>query len=163
MKHREGNLIDLFKDGDFDVIIHGCNCGHNMGSGIAKTIREEFPSAYDADCTSAKWDLDKMGTFTFAEVPQGFIVNAYTQYHWVGKGVLCDYEAVDKVFSRVKDVFGNQGRRFGVPAIGAGRAGGDWNVIKGIIESHLGDEDVTFVEFTGFDPRGNFRRNMRGN
>ncbi len=30
-----GDLIDLAKNGNFDVIIHGCNCFRTMGVGIA--------------------------------------------------------------------------------------------------------------------------------
>lgn len=38
MKVITGNLIKLAINGDFDVIIHGCNCFCKMGAGIAKQI-----------------------------------------------------------------------------------------------------------------------------
>lgn len=40
-----GDLIQLALAGQFDVIIHGCNCFCTMGAGIAKAIRQEFPEA----------------------------------------------------------------------------------------------------------------------
>jgi O-acetyl-ADP-ribose deacetylase (regulator of RNase III) len=39
--------------------------------------------------------------------------------------------------------------RIGYPAIGAGLAGGDWEVISSIIEEELKGEDHTFVKFIG--------------
>ncbi len=35
MKEITGNLITLGLAGDFEVIIHGCNCFNTMGSGVA--------------------------------------------------------------------------------------------------------------------------------
>ena len=37
------------------------------------------------------------------------------------------------------------GKRIGLPKIGAGLAGGDWNVIQKIIEEELPGENVTIV------------------
>jgi O-acetyl-ADP-ribose deacetylase (regulator of RNase III) len=37
------------------------------------------------------------------------------------------------------------GKRIGLPQIGAGLAGGDWNIISKIIEDELKGEDVTIV------------------
>ena len=42
----KGDLIKLAIKGDFDVIIHGCNCFCTMGAGIAKSIKTAFPEAY---------------------------------------------------------------------------------------------------------------------
>lgn len=163
MKHVKGDLIELFKQGEFDVIIHGCNCGCNMGDGIAKTIRDQFPEAFEADLATPKWSRGKLGTISFVATSLGDIVNAYTQYHWRGRGPngpLCEYDALASAFAEVRTKYGGKGLRFGIPAIGAGRAGGDWEVISEIIDRELSDEDVTFVEFSGEDIRGNFRVNM---
>lgn len=176
MKHIKGDLIALFKEGRFDIIVHGCNCGGTMGDGIAKTIATEFPEALEVDRATRLWDRTKLGTYSkvsvFLEIPSstpkhGVIINAYTQYHWRGKGPnggpLCEYDALRSVFQGLKEEFGGCGRAFGVPAIGAARAGGDWNVIRGIIDEELWGEDVTFVEYfnASADPRGNYKRNMR--
>ena len=40
-----------------------------------------------------------------------------------------------------------KGNKIGLPLIGAGLAGGDWNVIEKIIEKELKDMDVTIVKF----------------
>ena len=99
MKSIQGDLIKLALDKKFDVIIHGCNCQCQMGAGIAKTIKNKFPEAYHADCESQKGDRTKLGTITTATVNrdghQITIVNAYTQFHWRGKGVKADYQAIE--------------------------------------------------------------------
>ena len=49
MKTIKGDLIKLAKEGNFDLIIHGCNCFCTMEAGFDKAIRAEFPEAYEAD------------------------------------------------------------------------------------------------------------------
>nr|WKN39669.1 macro domain-containing protein [Tunicatimonas sp. TK19036] len=149
MKKVKGDLIALALEGEFDVIVHGCNCQCVMGKGIAKTIKTRFPAAYQADLKTKKGDRDKLGTISFATVDSAeqklTIVNAYTQFDWRGKGSKVDYEAIKSCFTRIKDKF--SGLRIGYPAIGAGLAGGDWNRIAATIDEVLKGEDHTFVEF----------------
>ena len=63
-----GDLIKLALTGEFDVIIHGCNCQCAMGAGIAKAIKSTFPEAYQADGETEEGSRDKLGTISFAEV-----------------------------------------------------------------------------------------------
>ena len=151
MRIVQGDLIELAVNGDFDLIIHGCNCFCTMGAGIAKQIKKTFPEAYDADRATRKGDRSKLGTITIATITRGdhplVVVNAYTQYDWRGSGVLVDYKSVRSVMRSVKQEF--SGNRIGYPKIGAGLAGGDWNTIKGIIGEELVGEDHTLVEFSG--------------
>ena len=145
----QGDLIKLALDGKFDVIIHGCNCQCTMGAGIAKTIKTIFPEAYDADLETAKGDREKLGTISAATVERDgheiTVVNGYTQFHYRGKGVLADYDAIRSVMNAVKSQF--SGKRIGYPKIGAGLAGGDWEQIVSVIDDELKGEDHTFVEF----------------
>ncbi|MGI0117482.1 macro domain-containing protein [Zooshikella sp. RANM57] len=149
MKEICGDLIKLAMDGEFDVIIHGCNCQCQMGKGIALTIKKLFPDAYAADCETEKSSKGKLGTYSFAEVENSghhfTIVNAYTQFHWRGTGVKADYEAIRKVMVAVKKQF--TGLRIGYPLIGAGLAGGDWARISQIIDQELEGENHTLVRF----------------
>jgi O-acetyl-ADP-ribose deacetylase (regulator of RNase III) len=144
-----GDLLRFALDGRFDVIVHGCNCQCAMGKGIALSIKQQFPEAYEADLRTAKGDRAKLGTVSTAEVerpPARFtVVNAYTQFHWRGEGVLADYDAVRFAFGVIKRQFA--GRRIGYPKIGAGLAKGDWNTIAAIIDEVLKAEDHTLVEF----------------
>ena len=149
MQKIKGDLIQLALEGEFDVIIHGCNCFCTMGAGIAKQIKSTFPEAYQADLQTEKGNQSKMGdiSWTKVETPKGelIIVNGYTQVHWKGSGRKVDYDAVRAVFQKVKQQF--SGFRIAYPAIGAGLAGGNWAIISAIIEEELNGEDHTFVEF----------------
>lgn len=147
MKVIEGDLILMALKGDFDVIVHGCNCYCTMGAGIAKGIKKHFPEAYKADLKTEKGARTKLGTFSFAKtkVNSLIVVNAYTQYHWKGNGRKVDYDAVRSVFKGIKEHF--SGNKIAYPAIGAGLAGGDWKTIAQIIEEELEGEEHTFVVF----------------
>jgi O-acetyl-ADP-ribose deacetylase (regulator of RNase III) len=142
-----GDLIDQALNGDYDVIVQGCNCMCQMGKGIALTIKTVFPEAYTADCTTIKGDITKLGTITTATVSvKGkplTIVNGYTQYNWKGDGVLADVEAIKQVMLTVKNLY--QGLKIGIPLIGAGLAKGDWATIQPVIEDVMQGEDLTVV------------------
>ncbi len=149
MKIIKGDLIKLALEGKFDVIIHGCNCFCTMGAGIAKGIKSEFPEAYEADLKTEKGNKDKLGTYSNAITERNgykiIIINAYTQYHYKGRRMKADYEAIRSVFKKIKSNY--PGRKIGYPKIGAGLAGGDWNIISEIIEEELKNENHVLVEF----------------
>ena len=140
MRILEVDLIQLALKGEFDLIIHGCNCFCTMGAGIAKTIKDNFPEAYEAD---------KLGKISFAAVERNgyeiVVVNGYTQYSPSGSGVLVEYEAVRGVMQTVKNMF--SGKTIGYPLIGAGLARGDWKIISDIIKEELFGEFHTLVEY----------------
>jgi len=149
MKTVKGDLIKLAIKGEFDIIIHGCNCFCTMGAGTAKAIKAEFPEAFKADQGTEKGDKSKLGSFTHATTVRNghsiTVINAYTQFNYRGKGLKADYDAIRDVFKELKSQFA--GKRFGFPLIGAGLAGGDWEIISEIISEELQGEDFTLVEF----------------
>lgn len=149
MRVLHGNLLTLAAAGTFDVIIHGCNCFNTMGAGIAKSIQQQFPAALAADEATEKGSRTKLGDYSKATVDCAghslTIVNAYTQYHWMGKRKLADYDAIRNVFAKVKQDF--SGKKIGYPLLGAGLAGGDWEVISKIINEELEGENHTLVKF----------------
>ena len=152
MRTIHGDIIRLAKEGAFDVIAHGCNCFHTMGGGLAAQVKRHFPEAYEADLETAYGDRAKLGTCSIAvaATPSGevTIVNAYTQFQpSMGGGVDVDYDAVRHAMVWLKAHYTR--RRIGLPQIGAGLAGGDWNRIQAIMADELGDEDVSIVIFSG--------------
>lgn len=172
MKYVEGDIFELAEQGYFDYVIHGCNCQNTMGSGIARTVRDKYQKAYEADMVTRKGDLDKLGHFThayigakiesmgphvrgFKKLTEGFtIINAYTQEGFLPRGVNMinlDYKALKSVFKGIKLCFDTSPsgvNRFAIPLIGAGRGGGDWSVIEEIIDS-VGIVDLTCVRYNG--------------
>ena len=157
LNHMTGNLLDLAEDGEFNVIVHGCNCHHTMGSGIAREIRERYPQAYEADLTTKKSDRSKLGTYTAAEADDFIIINAYTQYDFMPRGQdHFEYEAFKKILDdlveRAKASVGITVLNFGFPYIGMGLAGGEPARIINMLEEFAKqvepyDATVTLVKF----------------
>lgn len=130
---------------DCDILLQQSNCKSTMGSGIAKQIKEKFPEVYNADCDSPLKPTQKLGHYTFAEVQNGSkmieVVNLYGQLNY-GREKKCytDYEALrSAIFSYLENLQIRKGNltnmKIGVPKyMGCARAGGDWNVVKDILE-----------------------------
>jgi O-acetyl-ADP-ribose deacetylase (regulator of RNase III) len=147
MRIIKGDIIKLALDGQFDVIVHGCNCFHTMGAGVAKQIKTMFPAAYKADLMTKYGDKSKLGTYSIASVDNLKILNAYTQYDFSGSGIKVHYSAIKSVFSAIKSQY--SGKRIGYPKIGAGLAGGNWGIISEIIDKELEGEDHALVVYLG--------------
>jgi O-acetyl-ADP-ribose deacetylase (regulator of RNase III) len=160
MKHTEGDLLALARAGEFDIIVHGCNCFCTMGSGIARQIREEYPEAYAADCNTRSGDMEKLGTYTSvtskfgANLGAGFtIVNAYTQYDYNRPSNNLDvfeYASFEVILRKLAHRWPY--RRYGFPYIGMGLARGNPQRIMGMLEWFSDQIDsnggtVTLVKF----------------
>lgn len=143
-----GDLLALAKEGRFDVVVHGCNCYHTMGAGIARQIKTQFPAAYQADLRTPYAAKDKLGTISQASIARDnatcfVVVNGYTQFGFGSNRQEADYTAIRNVMRQVKAEF--SGLRIGYPAIGAGLGGGDWGVIARIIDEELIGENHALV------------------
>ena len=151
MKEVTGDLVDMLHWREFDVGIHGCNCFHHMKSGIAKSMVDTFPGVAEADLYESVYaNEEKLGSFTSRTFTGDLlgdvtIINAYTQFTYSRTKMVADYDAIRRVFRRIKLIFGGQELTFGIPKIGAGLAGGDWEVISKIIEEEMEGEDLTLV------------------
>lgn len=162
----EGDLIQLAKEGRFDVITHGCNCLSNMGAGIAPQMAKAFgvdkfwmeswgPTISKLGCIdyetfvigeNAIWSIEDADNKL--NEPELIVVNSYTQFrygknHTDGVSKPLDYEALTLCMRKINQEF--SGKHIGLPKIGAGLAGGDWNRIKKIIQTELKDMQVSVV------------------
>jgi O-acetyl-ADP-ribose deacetylase (regulator of RNase III) len=154
LKHAKGNLLDLAEAGEFDVILHGANCFNTMGGGIAREIRERYPAAALMDDNTIRGDYNKLGNYTevFPEFTNGkfTILNCYTQYDMSQGNDVFEYAAFELILQKLTFVY--PGKRFGLPYIGMGLAGGDKTVIIQMIEDFaervaLEGGSVTLVQF----------------
>ena len=145
----KGDLLKLADTGIFDVIVHGCNCFHSMGAGIAPQIANKYSGVRDADFQTPHGDISKLGSYSevtnMTEYGGLTVINAYTQFSTGGFAV--SYDAIDKVFKQIaRDC--DKSLSIGYPMIGAGLAGGDWDIIKVIIDKALDGFNHTVVEYT---------------
>ena len=141
-----GDLIHLAKKGTFDVIAHGCNCFSNMGAGLAVPMNLHFDvSQFPMELQGPS--VEKLGNIDYKVVEKDgvafTVVNAYTQFYPSVRLKPLDYEAITLCMRKMNVVF--KDKHIGLPQIGAGLAGGDWNRIKEIIQTELTDCEVTVV------------------
>jgi O-acetyl-ADP-ribose deacetylase (regulator of RNase III) len=135
MKTVKGDLIQLGKDNEFDIIMHGCNCYNTMGAGVAYQIQANFPDAKLADDETVRGDAGKLGTYTIGMSGRLVILNCYTQFG-MSRGEAEDvfeYNAFERVLDKIQYRFGKW--RIGMPMIGMGLAGGDKDRILAMIEN----------------------------
>ncbi len=152
-KEIEGDLIVLAKEGKFNVITHGCNCFCTMGSGIAPQMAKAFGcNNFAMEDKKYRGEINKLGQIDYEEIEihhaSGHhslinVVNSYTQYNYDAKTKPFDYEAFTLCMRKINRLFKSQ--IIGLPQIGAGLAGGDWKIIKSIIQNELVDCNIIVV------------------
>jgi len=142
IKYTQGDLV-RDAERDFDVIGHGCNCFNNMGAGIAKDVRIQYPGAYKVDVATQMGSKDKLGKYTKWDGENITILNLYTQWKYGNSERNADYDAIRNCMKSIKEDY--SGKKIGLPLIGAGLAQGDWGIISKIIEEELIGEDVTIM------------------
>lgn len=159
MKYIQGDLIALFKQGEFDVIAHQCNCRGFMGAGIAKYLYKEFPQIYKY--YNLYSDIELFGTIGNTFTKNGQITNIYSQFEPGG----CTEWGIDSFDVRIgalrtclkqMNILYSR-KRIGLPLIASGIAADiklkkEMNdqqyfecFIRGIIQDELTDMDVTII------------------
>lgn len=154
----KGNLLKS----DCDVLFHQANCQSIMGAGIALQIKRVFPAAYAADVDFPHSANARFGRYSSAETHNGEkpveVVNLYSQ-RFLGRSKQSSdslphrYAAMEKALhayltekSRTSDL---QRLKFGVPTyMGCAIAGGDWNVVHGILSDAAEIFDIQIYTYT---------------
>lgn len=134
---------DVFSSGA-QLIAHGCNCRGGFGSGVAGVIAKKYPYVKGKYLLKNATEGWKLGDVQFVNQPIGStIANCATQQDYLPRGVChADYEAIRVCMEKVRDYAKLNNLTVAVPKIGAGLAGGDWVIIKDILEKVFVDHDV---------------------
>lgn len=143
----KGDLIALFKQGN-GHLIHGCNCFHTMGAGIAAKIAKEFPQALEIDKKTIRGDAGKLGGFNvWHHTVNGYNwmgINLYTQYR---PGPNAEYSAIIRGFEQLNFAFEGTVKPFYIPKIGCGIGGLEWECVEEIINDFAPDINIVVVEY----------------
>lgn len=157
-----GDLIKLALHKKFDVIAHGCNCFNIQKAGIAKQMANTFyTDCFDLESHEyTKGDINKLGNIDYKELfieneltsfhPNHaldnqnsiIVVNAYTQYY---PGSDAKYWAIESCLYKLNIIF--KGKHIGLPKIGCGIGGLDWEIVKSIIQKVISDCKVTIINY----------------
>lgn len=127
------------------IILHGCNAQGVMGSGIAKQVKEQFPSAYKI---YKDVELDyglELGSVIWKATDNTYnkwIGNCITQTFYGDYQRQVNYEAVAKCMEQVVDFMESNCFDLPIcfPQIGAGLGGGNWKIISTIIDEIIPDK-----------------------
>lgn len=174
-KEVDGDLLALARKGQFDVIAHGCNCFCTMGAGIAPQMAKWFGcDEYALEASNHKGNINKLGQISYGSFytkngrvrayaanktnraweedgwKKNIAINCYTQYgfgknHSDGSEYPLNYNALALVLQKINHTF--RGQHIGLPQIGCGLAGGDWEVVREMIKFYLTDCDITVVNY----------------
>ena len=136
---------DIF-EADIDILVHSANCMCIMGGGIARQIAQKFPEAQDVDNKTVKGDKRKLGTYSSAKVNHArikYIVNLYGQYDISSSKRMTSYDALVSGMEELKAKLIEKkvdNLTIGFPyKLGSGLGGGNWRVVKTIIEEVWAD------------------------
>lgn len=158
----QGDMVEHLKSEDhLDAYAHQCNCFCRMGRGIAPLLANAVPGLRRSDDRTVPGDKGKLGTVTYAVHPNGATVfNVYGQYHWhahkVAPGRNTDYKALEQGLFTVMEILHKEQydhdiprqMTLGLPLIGCGLAGGDWdNVVLPMIHRIFGNSGVDVTIF----------------
>lgn len=147
IKDVNGNLLNS----DCDIICHQVNCRGVMGAGIARQIANQFPLVRKVYINRYNKGLAKLGEVDFVQVTRKKIVcNMYAQDRYGRDKQYTDYEAFKDCLDAIVDFIRISESKYsfkvckiGFPyRIGCGLAGGDWNIVRELIENRFSTENV---------------------
>lgn len=135
-----GNLIDALLDGEVDYIAHVCNNKGVMGSGVALEIKNRIPDAYAIYKRS-----EESGKLLLGNVSVSSHVFNLVAQDGYGEGRRhLNYGALTKCVQTLSKHLPMK-KTIGFPyKVGSDRAGGDWEIVKEIIDFYLGDRVVYY-------------------
>lgn len=145
----KGNLLDT----PFKLMAHQVNCKGVMGAGVAKQLRAKYPSLY-AEYTQFVNQYKKLGLlgrYQSVHVDNHIIFNIFAQEDYGRNGVYTDYDAMEKALKMAileyeEDI--DKQLTIAIPyGMGAGLAGGDWDIIASILEGIEKQLNVVFVAY----------------
>lgn len=146
--YKTGSLLEAT---DVDYICHQVNCQGKMNSGIAKAIRDKWPTVYEDyhdRCTQLRPShFPLLGTIQVLRVSNTTaIINMFSQEHYGYDGKrYTSYDAFWGCLHYIKRHV-PPNHTIGFPDhIGCCRGGANWEVIKTMIEQVLGSDFDVYI------------------
>ncbi len=132
IEYRKGNLFH----GDGNFIIHCCNAQNKMGKGFAKELRNRFPDCYEKYSETSGLHVGDIIPYVSEGGLTIFNMIGQDRYGNDGKRYV-SYDALATCFETLDSIAVDIGMKsLHMPKIGTGLAGGKWQIISSIIETH---------------------------
>lgn len=139
---RHGDILKAYEQGQIDVLAHGVNCSKAFGSGVAGQIARRWPEVRDTFMIGSHG----LGDIQSCSIANGHIVNCFTQFSFGYDGKLyVSYDAIRLCMIKLRWTYPD--KKIGIPKIGSGLGGGDWNKISEIIREVFNDKDIYVYSF----------------
>lgn len=150
----KGDLLET----PFEIIAHQVNCRGKMGSGVAKQIKERYPVVYEDYARALKCHganaMFGMGQIVnqddhtifnlFGQYNYGYDGEKYTNYKALENALddaICKYRYERNISLEIQ-------LTIAIPyKIGCDRGGGDWKIVKQMLENIERDYNVVFVAY----------------
>ena len=149
---------DIVKDTQYTIFCHQVNCKGVMGAGLAKQIRERYPSVYKDYMRECNSGYLLLGSKICTSTADGRIcVSMFAQDDYGHDKCYTDYKAFQIILDGLQDELqmfeanNPNPLKIAFPkGIGCGLAGGDWNIIKPMIEKFAENvpNDVYIIDFS---------------
>ena len=134
---------DLFEL-DLPAIGHGCNCAGSMRGGIARQFRDLFPKMHRKYVRMCASDELVLGGMFVWVTPDLIVYNLATQRE---SGPDADLAAIStSVTAALQDAHERGLDRLGLPRIGAGIGGLDWDDVSAVLRAAAEASPVDLVD-----------------
>jgi O-acetyl-ADP-ribose deacetylase (regulator of RNase III) len=151
----EGDILQS----DCNIIVHQVNCQGVMGSGIAKQIREKYPTVFEdykeyiANYIYNSAPTGLLGSVNLSSIGEDkFIANLFGQWGYgYDGGLYTNIAALKCGLQSIKDYAIEHQYSVCIPYnIGCCRGGADWNEVSNII-NNIFDNSGIYVEIRRLD------------
>ena len=148
---------DIFEEkAPWGVLLHQVNCLGIADGGIAKEFKDRFPEwfdAYSGFCETGPEDRrNLLGRIHFFKIGQDTVIcSAFGQYDISKRRTATDYGAWKAILTSLRRKFEEinaNGMNWEIRApygIGCGLGGGDWRIMRGMIDDEFAESPVRFV------------------
>lgn len=147
IKTMKGSAVDLYEKDNSGALIHVCNNHRVQGSGIALEIKNRYPNTFKVYHDAKTCNLGDVSYH-----PSDMIFNMVAQDNFSGitpKTRHLHYGALAVCLEKVAVVCSNtKVKTIYIPVLmGALRAGGDWGIVREMVEFILADFDIVYCDF----------------
>ena len=149
----EGNILDA----PFQFIAHQVNCIGVMGAGVAKALARQYPNLLEQYREVIEINQgETLGSCFIYHAPDGkYILNVFGQLSIGRDKRYTDYDAVINGFTdaveQIRNDFSKEDGHqicIAIPyKLGCGLGGGDWEVMKKLLEIFEREYNVLFIAY----------------
>ncbi len=138
---------NMFLNDKLQVLVNPVNCVGVMGGGLALSFKSYFPKMYDDYVSRCQNKEFKIGEpYLYKNDTGPHVINFPTKRHWKNPSYITDIEqGLDYLVNKI-DEWGID--HIGMPAIGCGLGGLEWQTVFGLMEEKLGPLKQTFYVYT---------------